>query len=104
MRSEPGKLASGVDLAGVHLTGMVEGDAIVRQGGEAIVDGMVTGSLTVGPGCVVLVNGTITGDLESYGTTEVAGVVDGNVIEKHGGEVKVAAGAVIGRRLIRPSH
>lgn len=104
MRIESGKLPAGTDLAGVHLTGIVVGDAIVGQGGQTVVDGFVAGNLTVGRGCVAQVNGTITGDLTSYGTTEVAGVVNGNAFEHPGGQVRSSLGAAIGRGVIGPGE
>lgn len=104
MRNEPGKLAAGADLAGVHLTGMVEGDAFVRQGGEAVVDGMVVGSLTIGPGCVVRVNGTVTGDLISSGAVQVAGVVNGAIVEQVDGCVTITSGAVVGGLSMKPDQ
>lgn len=96
MITESGKLPAGSDLANVHLTGLVEGDAYVSKGSRAIISGMVVGSLKVGRGCNVKVNGTVTGDLISEGSVEVTGVIQGRAIENGGGQVTAISGSVIG--------
>ena len=96
MITESGKLPAGSDLANVHLTGLVEGDAYVSKGSRAIISGMVVGSVKVEPGCNVKVNGTVTGDLISEGSVEVTGVIQGRVVEQGNGQVTAASGAVVG--------
>lgn len=98
---ESGKFTAGSDLSDVHLTGLVDGDAYVSGGREAIISGTVAGSLRVGPGCTARVNGTVLGDLIAEGSVEVAGVIRGRILVQEGGRVNVISGAVIGGN---PSH
>ncbi len=82
---EPGPLTLDSDA---EVTGILEGDLIVRPGANVLVHGIVEGDVMVEAGAVLYADGIIDGDLRVDGAACVEGIVNGRL---HAAESAVIA-------------
>ncbi|MET9310749.1 hypothetical protein ABZX12_02880 [Kribbella sp. NPDC003505] len=77
-----------------EITGQQNGDVIVQSGAHLEVYGQVNGRVQVAVGASAGIHGRLNGDLESAGTVDVTGVLNGRAILA-GGQITIAVGACL---------
>lgn len=86
MRTFSGKIEQDTVLEDdLILTGVINGDVIVKEGVHFNLNGMVSGNLLVSNNSSVFINGVLNGDVKNNGgNLEIYGRVKGNIIKVSG--------------------
>lgn len=82
---------SGTSLS---ISGMVKGNVKVESGASVNVSGTVNGNINVANGASAYISGIVNGNVDSFGDTEIYGMINGRAV-KHGGNLYIDQNASV---------